>query len=64
MPEVRDEDVSQIVVNFFEKLDVDIQKHDISTVHGMTKRFRRNSNPPAIIARFINRDVRNEIYKI
>ena len=45
------------------KLGVDIQKHDISTALRMPKRFRRNSNPPAIIARFMNRDVRNEIYK-
>ena len=63
MPEVRDEDVFQIVVNLCEKLGVDIQKHDISTTHRMPKRFRCNSKPPAIIARFMNRDVRNEIYK-
>ena len=49
MPKVRDEDISQIVVNLCEKLGVDIQKHDISTAHGMPKCFRCNPNPPAII---------------
>ena len=63
VPKVRDEDVPQIVVNLSKKLGVDIQKHDISTALRMPKSFRRNSNPPAIIARFMNRDVRNEIYK-
>ena len=29
----------------------------------MPKRFRRNSNPPAIIVRFMNQDVSNEIFK-
>ena len=63
VPKVRDEDVPQIVVNLSKKLGVDIQKHDISTALRMPKSFRRNSNPPAIIARFMNRDVSNEIYK-
>ena len=60
VPEVRDEDVAQIVVNLCEKLDVDIKKHDILTAHRMPK---RKSNPLAIIARSMNRNVRNEIYK-
>ena len=63
VPEACDEDVFQIVVNLCEKLGVDIQKHNILTGHKMPKRFRHSSNSPAITARFMNRDVRNEIYK-
>ena len=64
VPAVRDEDVFQIVVNLCKKLGVDIQKHNISTARIMPKRFPRNSNPPAIIARFMNRDVRNKFTRI
>ena len=57
------EDVIDIVVKLGKLVGVDIAKSDISTAHSLRpKRHSTIGEPPAIIARFINRNLRNLIY--
>ena len=53
-------------MSYCELLGVEITKSDISTAHRLATKHPKNgaasSVPPAIIARFVRRDIRNEIY--
>ena len=66
---VQNKDTTEVVIKIAEKLNVNINENDISIAHRVpTKRPSRSSNsrtnlpPPAIIARFANRKIRNLIY--
>ena len=44
-------------------IGVDVQNSNISAAHKLQpKRYSKAAEPPASIARFINRNLRNEIY--
>ena len=74
VPQTSNENVINIVVKIGKVLGVDINQNDISTAHrlpqnliriGVVKRHSESDEPPpppGIIARFINRDLRNFIY--
>ena len=54
------EDTNAIVQEIAELLQVTISSKDISTSYRLYTKSK--SNPPPIIVRFVNRDVRNRIY--
>lgn len=67
------EDTNQIAISVAKLVDVDLSPDQISTSHRLptpTRRKYSNANdesqkppqPPAIIVRFVNRDIRNRIY--
>lgn len=60
------ENTSKIITDLIKLLNIDIKQNDISTSHRLHSKYNQNStknqDPPVIIARFINRDIRNEIY--
>ena len=59
----KDEDVSQLVIDVDEKIGVKLQRADISVAHRLpTKPGRDKNGPNTVIARFVKREVRNEIY--
>ena len=60
IPFTEGENTNAIVTEVAELLDVKITDKDISTSHRL--RSRNDNRPPPIIARFISRDVRNELY--
>ena len=60
IPFTEGENTNAIVTEVAELLDVKITDKDISTSHRL--RSRNDYRPPLIIARFISRDVRNELY--
>ena len=63
IPVTANEDVIDIVVKLSKLVGVDITKSDISTAHRLRpKRHSTIGEPPAIIAQFINRNLRNLIY--
>lgn len=63
VPIIENEDVIDIVCKISKLVGVKVEKKDISTAHRMPpKRRAKVVDPPAIIARFINRNLRNEIY--
>lgn len=67
VPQKDGENTNDIVVKLAKVLDVDIKESDISTSHRLPakhKQLNSEEEPahPVIIARFVNRDVRNAIY--
>ena len=51
------------MVQISKLIGVDVQNSDISTAHRLQpKPYSKVAEPPAIIARFIYRNLRNEIY--
>ena len=63
IPLTENEDAIELVTKISNLVGVDVKKSDISTVHRLPpKRHAKVADPPAIIARFINRNLRNEIY--
>ena len=60
VPVTSNEDTNAIVQEIAELLLVTISSKDISTSHRLHTKSK--SNPPPIIVRFVNRDVRNRIY--
>ena len=70
VPKTSNENVINIVVKIGKVLGVDINQNDISTAHRLPQKPHSNRRsesdepppPPGIIARFINRDLRNFIY--
>ena len=70
VPQTNNENVINIVVKIGKVLGVDINQNDISTAHRLPQKPHSNRRsesdepppPPGIIARFINRDLRNFIY--
>ena len=57
------ENVSQPVIDVAEKIGVKLQKADISVAHGLpTKPGRDKNGPNTVIARFVKREIRNNIY--
>ena len=63
MPVAPNEDVVDTVVKISKFVGIQITRSDISTAHRLPpRRQAKVSDPPAIIARFINRNLRNAIY--
>ena len=70
VPQTSSENVINIVFKIGKVLGVDINQNDISTAHRLPQKPHSNRRsesdepppPPGIIARFINRDLRNFIY--
>ena len=66
LPVTENENVTNTVIEISKLLGVEITKSDISTAHHLAskhpKKGATNFVPPAIIARFVRRDIRNEIY--
>ena len=63
IPLTENEDAIELVTKISNLVGVDVKKSDISTAHRLPpKRHAKVADPPAIIARFINRNLRNEIY--
>ena len=60
IPVPSNEDTNAIVQEIAELLQVTISSKEISTSHRLQNKSK--SNPPPIIVRFVNRDVRNRIY--
>ena len=63
VPVTADEDVIDKVIKLSELVGVKVTKNDISTAHRLRpKRHAIVNEPPPIIVRFINRNLRNQIY--
>ena len=62
IPDEKDEDAKTIVKTICKELHYNIREGTISTAHRL--KAHRNGGPPAIIVRFTNRDVRNDVYKL
>ena len=69
VPQVQNEDATEVVIKIVEKLNINFNENDISIAHRLpTKRPSGSNNSstnlatPAIIARFANRSIRNLIY--
>ena len=55
------ENINDIIKAMAKKLNIDLKENDISTSHHLPKSL--SNNPPIIIARFTNRDIRNLIFQ-
>ena len=63
VPVTEGEDVVDLVVRIGNLVGAKIKRNDISTAHRLPpKRHSKIGDPPGIIARFISRNVQNEIY--
>ena len=69
VPQTEKEDVTQIILDLSEKLEVSLKKDDISIAHRLPQRQRpgrtRSSSikrHPTIIIRFVSRLIRNQVY--
>ena len=66
VPVTEKEDTAEIVLEVAKALDLPISRSDISIAHRLPTKPSRNENqlpqPPAIIARFVNRTIRNNLY--
>ena len=68
IPETQEEDTNKLIVEVAKHIGVEITEDQISTSYRLPTRRTRHDNdptkisPPPIIARFVNRDIRNEIY--
>jgi len=73
VPLVKGENAIDVVVKLSKSIGVEIESKDISIAHRLAPKKSKNPNsslhgntetePPGIIVRFINRDLRNEIYR-
>jgi hypothetical protein len=63
IPVCKDEDTNDIVCNIGKLVDVDIEDDDISVSHRLPGDKYNNSHVPAIIVKFVRRDLRDELYK-
>ena len=57
-----EEDTNDIVVKVAGLLGVEIDEQDISVSHRLPKP-KQSDSPPTIIAKFVRRDVRDQVYK-
>ena len=55
------ENTNRIIKTVAKKLNINLKENDISTSHRLPKSL--SNNPPIIIARFTNRDIRNLIFQ-
>ena len=67
IPVKKNENTNKIVMEVAKLLNVEISPEQISTSHRIASRTNKHKDnesqpPPPIIARFVNRDVRNELY--
>lgn len=66
VPVVEGEDTNKLVIEIAKLIQVDVTPEQISTSHRLPARRKRNEEevetPPPIIARFVNRDIRNKIF--
>jgi len=66
IPQVKNENVTDIVVKLTKQLNVDIKTSDISIAHRLLPKRNRSKNgtllPPTIIAQFTNKRVKNDNY--
>lgn len=65
IPEKKDEDTNQIVMDICEAVGIDISEEEISVSHRLPSKPDRRSadRPKVIVARFVRRDIRDQIYK-
>jgi hypothetical protein len=67
VPITVDEDIDEIIQSIGKLLDVEIDDSDISVSHRLPSRARGTSTgakfPPAIIVKFTNRNIRDELYR-
>ena len=66
VPESENEVVPKLAVEISELLGVEINQKNVSVAHRLPAKNNsddsKKPDPPAIIARFVSRSVRNEIY--
>ena len=62
----KNEDIVKVVIDISKVVGVNFEKYDISIAHRMPKHRSSHrktiSQPPAIIATFVNKDLRNIVY--
>ena len=63
IPKRATENTNQIVINIAEGAGVDIEEDDISVNHRLPPNKRNNDRPPLIIAKFVRRDTREQLYR-
>lgn len=64
IPVTDEEDTSEIVTNIASLLDVEIRREDISISHRLkVKNSTNKTNPPPIIAKFLRREERDDLYQ-
>ena len=66
IPEQKEENVTSIILDIAEKLNVDANFSDISITHRLPPKRHKQSNgstlPPTVIAQFTNKRIRNAIH--
>ena len=62
VPEEKDEDPTEIVMKICNTIGVSLERKEVSIAHRLPKK-RNEDKPPAIIAKFISAETRNNIYK-
>ena len=63
IPKRATENTNQIVIDIAEAAGVDIEEDDISVSHRLPPNKRNNDRPPVIIAKFVRRDTREQLYR-
>ena len=67
IPEKKEEDTNQIVTDICEAIGIDISEEEISVSHRLPSKprpdHRSDDRPKVIVARFVRRDIRDQIYK-
>ena len=63
IPKKIKEDTNQIVIDIGEMLGIEITEDDLSVSHRVPPNKRNPDRPPAIIAKFVRRDKKEELYR-
>ena len=63
IPQRPRENTNQIVIDIGEAIGVDITEEDISVSHRLAPNKRYPSRPPNIIAKFVRRDMKEQLYR-
>ena len=67
IPEKKEEHTNQIVTDICEAIGIDISEEEISVSHRLPSKprpdHRSDDRPKVIVARFVRRDIRDQIYK-
>ena len=63
IPKKMKEDTNQIVIDIGEMLCVEITEDDLSVSYRLPPNKRNPDRPPAIIAKFVRRDNKEELYR-
>ena len=62
IPFAEKENINEKVTKLINKMEVSLQKGDISTAHRLPNKSNDRRKHPTTIVRFVNRDKRNEIF--